>query len=70
MTRRSAKPQSPHHILVFNEDWELLLTAYGPGSPKNLGVGKACQQIINRFCNQLRERTNEALSASGGGGEG
>jgi hypothetical protein len=54
VSRKSPLPQSPHHVLVFDEDWEFLLRNYGPDSPSKMGVGPAIRQIVHAKVLQLR----------------
>lgn len=56
MTKRSTLPQTRRHILVFDEDWELLQRLYGEGSESRLGVSAAVREIVHAKCQQLRQQ--------------
>lgn len=47
MSRRARLPQSRRHIFVFDEDWDFLLDAYGPGTESRLGTSGAIREIIH-----------------------
>jgi len=47
MSRKARLPQSRRHIFVYDEDWEFLHQAYGPGTITRLGVSGAIREIIH-----------------------
>lgn len=54
MSKRSLLPQSPHHVLIYDEDWEFLTQAYGKNGAKPIGVSPAIRQMVHAFCKRLR----------------
>ncbi len=67
MSRKSVLPQSPHHVMIFDEDWEFIREHYGPGSQSGLGISPTIQNIIHAYVRRLRAKAEQA--ASGGGGD-
>lgn len=64
MSRKSVLPQSPHHILVYDEDWEFLKQVYGPQGENPIGISPAIRALIHTFVNRLKARTEQVLDAS------
>src|ERR1700733_6894468 len=64
MSRRALLPQSRRHVLVFDEDWAWLESAFGVYSPSRMGPGAAVRQIVHRYVKWLREREQGLLDAS------
>lgn len=62
MSKKSLLPQSPRHILVYDEDWQYLLDEYGPYSASKLGVSPAIRSIVHYYVKRLRAKTEEALN--------
>lgn len=61
MSKRSEKPQTPRHILVYDEDWEYLKAAYDRNTgAKPLGTSVAIRAIIHSFVRRLK--ANEAIA--------
>lgn len=61
MPRKSLLPQSSHHVMIFDEDWEFLQQLYGPRGLKPLGVSQVIQTIVHRKVNELRARYHAEL---------
>lgn len=61
MSRKAILPQSRHHILVFDEDWEFLERHFGNQSVSRIGTSSAIRTIIHAKCNGLRALQNNAL---------
>ena len=57
MSKRAIRPQSRRHILVYDEDWKWLETAFGASSPGRLGVGPIIRQIVHLYVGRLRSKT-------------
>jgi hypothetical protein len=64
MTRKALLPQRPRHILVYDEDWDFLRDAYGPGSAKPVGISPAIRTIIHAFCQRLRQREADLVEGA------
>lgn len=56
MSKKSIMPQSPRHIMVYDEDWEFLQMAYGKDSPSKLGISSAIQAIIHKRVMEVKAR--------------
>ena len=56
MSRRSELPQTPRHVLVFDEDWEFLLRFFDRGAGATITPGQAIRQLIHKHVKALRER--------------
>lgn len=63
MTRKASQPQSPRHILVFDEDWEFLEQQYGRNSVSHMGVSPAIRAIIHAYVRRLKAHA-ELLQSS------
>lgn len=61
MSKKSVLPQSPRHILVYDEDWDFLMQHYGPGSAKPLGVSRSIREIIHQRVLGLKAKQVNAL---------
>ena len=59
MSRRSPIPQRPHHILVYDEDWEFLLT-YMKGK---MGPSEAIRQITHQWCIRVRAKMEQRVDS-------
>ena len=59
MPRKSIRPQTRHHIMVFDDDWDFLLRAFGPSSVRPIGPGIAARGIIHEFVKKARARISE-----------
>lgn len=54
MPRQSPLPQSSHHILLYDEDWEWLQRYYGVNNhPNRLGASAAIREIVH---DKIKER--------------
>lgn len=60
MSRKSPRPQSRRHVMMFDEDWEFLSREYGSGSDNRIGAGTVVKLIMHRFVNRLRTQINDA----------
>jgi hypothetical protein len=67
MTRRSERPHTPRHINIFDDDWEFLLTFYGPGSASRMGASNAVRTIISHHVARIRAKIEEDADAAAGG---
>ena len=65
MTRKAILPQSPHHILIYDEDWEYLLSRFGPGGLRPVGVSQIIRAIIHQKIAALRAAEHDAADARG-----
>lgn len=60
MSRTSILPQSRHHIMVYDEDWDFIEQRFCQDSGKTPGV--LIRDMLHRRVLELRERENQALS--------
>ncbi len=57
MSKKSTRPQSRHHILIYDEDWEFLSQNYGPGSHNAaLGISGAIRGIVHQRVQGMRAK--------------
>jgi hypothetical protein len=63
MSKRSQLPQSRHHVMIFDEDWQWLDLAFGKYSRSRLGPGVAIRQIVHRHVRQLRQVEDQRVQA-------
>lgn len=55
-------PQSRRHIILFDEDWDWLVQAYGPGGFKSeVGVSNAIRTIIHQRVLGMKAKMNGEL---------
>ena len=64
MSKRSRLPQSPRHVLVYDEDWEYLETRFGATGIKPVGVSTVLRALIHNKVLSWREAENRAASAA------
>lgn len=56
MSKKSIRPQSRRHILIYDEDWDWLMQHFGAGSLHPIGVGPAIRAIIHKHVRDLQAR--------------
>lgn len=56
MSKKSDIPSRARHILVYDEDWEILDKLFGDKSPSKMGVSAACRAILHKRCKELRAK--------------
>lgn len=62
MSKKSALPQSRHHVLIYDEDWKFLEQNYGPGSANAaLGISGAIRAIIHQRILGIKARAYAEL---------
>jgi len=64
MSKRSVLPQARRHILVYDEDWEFLDSAYGKDSDKPIGVGVAIRQLVHASVLRIKAQMQQALDGA------
>lgn len=69
MSRRHIEPTTRHHIILYDEDWELLSEVYGPDSESKIGPGAAVREIVRRKCREIRQRVVELRERRSGSAE-
>ena len=62
MSRKARLPQSPRHVLIYNEDWEYLETRFGPQGIKPVGVSNVVRALIHQKVTTWREAENAAAT--------
>lgn len=55
MSKKSIMPQTSRHIIIYDEDWELLETCYGASGLKPIGISTVLRALIHQFVTQIRE---------------
>lgn len=62
MSRKAILPQSRHHVLIFDEDWDWLTQNYGPGSyGSQIGISGAIRAIIHQRVLGMKAKANGEL---------
>lgn len=61
MSKRSERPQTRRHVLIFDEDWDWLEANYGPYSENKIGTGAAARQIIHLHVKRLKQVVQDRL---------
>lgn len=62
MSLKARLPQSPRHILVYNDDWEYLETRFGYRGLKPVGVSNVIRALIHKRVLEWREAENDAAT--------
>lgn len=64
MSKKSPLPQSRHHILVYDEDWDWLDRHYGPGSASSqVGISGAIRAIVHQRVLGMKAKAQGQLDA-------
>ena len=61
MPRLPLAPHSRRHIMIFDDDWEFLITHFGPGSRNPIGASRCIQAMVRKECARLRGQMAQAL---------
>jgi hypothetical protein len=61
MPKVTELPASAHHVLIFDEDWEYMLGAFGPQSDSRIGVSAGIRAVVHQWV----ERARKAEGAGG-----
>lgn len=62
MSKKSRLPQSPRHILVYDEDWKFIHSLCGPnGARADIGVGNFIRELIHSKVSELRAKYHGLL---------
>lgn len=58
MTRKTDRPASPRHVLIYDDNWEFLDRYFGAGAPtsRRYGVGFMCRKLIDEGVKAMRQR--------------
>jgi len=64
VVKKTDRPTTPRHVLIYDEDWELLERYFGAGAPRHrrVGCGHVCREYIHNGVMELRRRIAEASS--------
>lgn len=68
MSKKSPLPQSRHHVMIYNEDWEWLQAAYGQGQTEPgaaIGAGTAIKTVVHAYVQRLKARAEQKIDAGG-----
>ena len=55
MSRRAKFPQSRHHVMIYDEDWDWLSTMFGAQNGNGTGAGTVIRELVHRQVARLRE---------------
>lgn len=62
MTKRGDKPQSNHHLMIYDEDWQFLSEHYGPnGLVKGMSISEVVKKIVHQKIFAMRQKLAERL---------
>ena len=62
MSRKSVLPQSRHHILIYDEDWDWLEQHYGRGSAHaQVGGSGAIRAVLHQRVLGMKARANSII---------
>jgi hypothetical protein len=64
MSRKAKFPQSPKHVLIYDEDWEYLETRFGLAGLKPVGVSNVIRALVHQRVMAWREAENRAANAA------
>jgi len=66
MTKRSLKPKTRRHVMIYDEDWKFLDARFGTGAPpgRAVGVGAAIASIVELYCKRLAAREAQIADAA------
>lgn len=64
LSKKAARPQTPRHILVWDEDWEYLDSRFGQAGLHPIGVSRVLRALIHQRVLEWREAENAALTAA------
>lgn len=64
MTKKSDRPTTPRHILIYDDNWEFLERYFGTNAPRTrrYGTGYMCRKIIDEKVKEMKERMQLLLS--------
>lgn len=64
MSKKARFPQTPRHVLIYDEDWAYLESRFGPAGVKPVGVSTVVRALIHREVLAWREAENAATDAA------
>lgn len=69
MTRQSDRPQTARHILIYDEDWDMLKHLFDSRTGvKQVGVSAVVKSIIHQYCGRFRQKYHNELDQRAGVG--
>lgn len=68
MAKKAEQPQSRHHIMIFDSDWDYLSRRFGRGGEhESLGISGAIRQIIHSKVQGLKLKEAQAVDGLASG---
>jgi hypothetical protein len=64
MSRKGKLPQSPHHLLIYDEDWDFLSELFGKNSSRPIGVSYVIREIVHQKVLARRQAAQPPAAAS------
>jgi len=58
MPKQSERPQTPHHVYIWDEDWEYLQSRFGSSGVNPVGVSDVIRRLVHRQVMAWREAEN------------
>jgi hypothetical protein len=63
MPRKVRLPQSPHHVMIYDEDWVYLEGLFGRhNGPQAVGTSAAIRRMVHSWCQRMRAREEQLLA--------
>jgi hypothetical protein len=57
--RKNLKPQSRHHVHIFDEDWDFLMAHFGRDSPRGVTISEVIRQLVHIAVGRMKARSDE-----------
>lgn len=64
MSKKSILPQRRRHVMMYDEDWDFLLSYYEQDPQGRPSPGVAVKEVIHKRVMAMREQINARLSAA------
>lgn len=64
MSKKSILPQSRRHVMMYDEDWDFLMSYYEQEPQGRPSPGIAVKEIVHKRVMAMKEQINAAISTS------
>lgn len=63
MSRKTDRPTTPRHILIYNDNWDFLQRYFGDGAPPNrrFGAGFMCRKLIDKAIREMQDQMKMSM---------
>lgn len=65
MPRRLVRPQSRHHVFLYDEDWDFISAFYSKRSPSAFGTSKFVREVVHQRVLAIKAKQQEAIEREG-----